>query len=73
MYRQTYLCSHNHEKEILLYIYILFMVPCNIIIIKCYDGTALPHINNHGTQFKIQNTYFFHSYYPHHTQVHSRL
>ena len=49
------------------------MAPCNIIIIKCYDGTPLPHINNHRTQFKIHSTHFLHSYHPHYTQIHSRL
>ena len=56
-----------------IYIYISFMIPCTIIITKCYDGTPLPHTNKHGTQFKIYNTHFLHSYHPHYTQVHSRL
>ena len=49
------------------------MIPCNIIIIQCYDGTPLPHMNNHWNQFKIHNTHFLHSYHPHYTQLHSRL
>ena len=49
------------------------MIPCNIIITKCHDGTPLPHINNHGAQFKIHNTHFLHSYHLHYTQVHNRL
>ena len=60
MYKQTHLCSHIQWEKTLLYI--LFMAPCNIIIIiKCYDGTSLPHIKNHGTQFKTHNTHFLHT------------
>ena len=62
-------CNNNQ----CLSIYMSFMIPGNIIIMKHYEGTPLSHINKHRIQFKIHNTHFLHSYHPNYTQVHSRL
>ena len=48
------------------------LIPCYIID-RYWKGIPPPHINKHGTLFKMHNTYFLHSYHPHSTQVPSRL